>query len=310
MRYNLNTSGGRLGEEIAKFYISQVILALEYLHEKDIIHRDVKPENILLSGNGYVKLTDFGVSKILNNKSHDCRSTSGTHGYMAPEMYVAPGYRHSCPVDWFAMGVTLFELLFGHRPFDSKTIKGNQCCDKGGPYQLQVPFPSTHEGSKLSRSCQHFLRGLLHACPEKRMTGQTTQFRSRRITGPFLVREHPWLKKVSWSTIYRSALPPPFVPSTAAVRSCLSDRDSATLLQQHHQAEPVATVEQENFMHYHFQTLNLEIPHKQQKLSCLDVSATSASPCELSHSIREGQSQNEKMKVVSSRDYLPQICLM
>jgi serine/threonine protein kinase len=77
LRYNLSASGGRFSETRAKFYIAQVILALEYLHRIGIIHRDVKPENLLLNDDGYIKLADFGVSKVLSAKTGDCRSTSG-----------------------------------------------------------------------------------------------------------------------------------------------------------------------------------------------------------------------------------------
>jgi serine/threonine kinase 32 len=101
MRYNLSLLGGIFSEELARFYLCQVILALEYLHQLRIIHSttpsplalphdvllsiylsgDIKPENILLNDDGFIKLTDFGVSKFLS-PFDDCRSTSGTHGYM------------------------------------------------------------------------------------------------------------------------------------------------------------------------------------------------------------------------------------
>ena len=84
MRYNLKCAPYyRFSEHRARFYIAQVLLAVEACHQACILHRDVKPENILLKENGYVVLSDFGVAKLLD-KIEDCRSTSGTHGYMAP----------------------------------------------------------------------------------------------------------------------------------------------------------------------------------------------------------------------------------
>ncbi len=71
----------RYPEATAKFYACVLIKAVSACHQANILHRDVKPENILLTGNGYLKLTDFGVAKILPD-IEDCRSTSGTHGYM------------------------------------------------------------------------------------------------------------------------------------------------------------------------------------------------------------------------------------
>lgn len=86
-----------------------MVLALEYIHSNAIIHRDVKPENILFDTNGYVKLTDFGIARTFspNNQS----DTSGTPGYMAPE--VIKGQQHGFTADYFAVGVILHELMFG-----------------------------------------------------------------------------------------------------------------------------------------------------------------------------------------------------
>ena len=80
MKYNLrNSSTGRFTEQTTLFFISQVLLALDHCHKKGILHRDIKPENILLDSTGYIKLTDFGVSKHLSDIKN-CTSTSGTHG--------------------------------------------------------------------------------------------------------------------------------------------------------------------------------------------------------------------------------------
>lgn len=80
MKYNLrNSPRGRFTEQTTLFFISQVLLALDHCHKKGILHRDIKPENILLGSTGYIKLTDFGVSKQLS-EIENCISTSGTHG--------------------------------------------------------------------------------------------------------------------------------------------------------------------------------------------------------------------------------------
>jgi serine/threonine protein kinase len=82
LRYNLSKSlGGKFTENVGRFYVAQLILALEYCHSLGVLHRDVKPENILLLGTGYIKLTDFGVARQLEENNH-CYSSSGTHGYM------------------------------------------------------------------------------------------------------------------------------------------------------------------------------------------------------------------------------------
>ena len=82
MKYNLAIApGGCFDERRSMFYIGQVFLALQHCHQRGVLHRDIKPENIMLDGTGYIKLTDFGVSKHLSD-IEDCRSTSGTHGYL------------------------------------------------------------------------------------------------------------------------------------------------------------------------------------------------------------------------------------
>ena len=262
LRYNMNANGGKLHEETAKFYIAQVILALEYLHEVQVIHRDVKPENILLNDDGYIKLTDFGVSKRLNEEGY-CRSTSGTHGYMAPEMYISPQYAHDSAADWFAVGVTLFELLIGQRPFDVKTLKGNQCREMG-PYQLHVGFVSPRQGSELSYECQHFLRSLLAAPPERRLKGKTKTCSSKHSSSRYeqkrddqlspYVRDHPWLRRIKWEMLYYRALPVPFIPDSVMIRSCLSPADAMALMKEHRKLKQnlISKSAQEAFSGYHY----------------------------------------------------------
>lgn len=86
-------------ESVAKFYAAEILLALEYLHNRNIIYRDLKPENILLSKEGHIKLSDFGMSKICFSKSQLAFSICGTPEYIAPEIIQGKGYDQSA--DWF-----------------------------------------------------------------------------------------------------------------------------------------------------------------------------------------------------------------
>jgi len=96
------------------FYIAQMILAIEHLHSLDILHRDIKPENVLIDQDGYVKLTDFGLSK--TDVSHNSAASSfcGTPFYIAPEMVKKK--RYGKPIDCWAIGILLFELVTGNPP--------------------------------------------------------------------------------------------------------------------------------------------------------------------------------------------------
>ena len=92
-----------------EFIIACIVLGLEYIHSKSIIHRDIKPENLILDDKGYVRITDFGISKFFSTKnSHE---TSGTPRYMSPE--VMRGQNHTAAVDFFALGVIGYEFMLG-----------------------------------------------------------------------------------------------------------------------------------------------------------------------------------------------------
>ena len=102
-----------------KFYAAQIFLAIDYLHKNGYIYRDLKPENILLDNKGYIKLTDFGLCKLVTNENINEKYTiCGTLSYIAPEILMGKSYDYS--VDWFSFGVVIYVLLCGEYPFESK----------------------------------------------------------------------------------------------------------------------------------------------------------------------------------------------
>jgi len=103
----------------SQFFISCIILGLEYLHNNNIIHRDIKPENLVLDYKGYCHITDFGIAKI--QKENNSKETSGTPGYMSPEVLCAQN--HTVVVDYFAIGVMCYEFMKGYRPYLGKGRK-------------------------------------------------------------------------------------------------------------------------------------------------------------------------------------------
>lgn len=100
----------KFDEEIARFYAAEILLALEYLHDKSIIYRDLKPENILLDNDGHIRITDFGLSKVLYSTNQLTYSLCGTPEYIAPEIIMGGGYTQA--VDWFSFVSQL--LCRGH----------------------------------------------------------------------------------------------------------------------------------------------------------------------------------------------------
>ena len=104
MRYHISWKK-KFTEEQTKFFMSNIIIALEYIHNLGVIHRDIKPENLVFDAHGYVRIIDFGIARILTQENH--KDTSGTPGYMAPEVMCRQN--HGISVDYFALGVIGYE---------------------------------------------------------------------------------------------------------------------------------------------------------------------------------------------------------
>ncbi len=107
----------RFPEHLAKFYFIEILLGLEYLHNLDIVYRDIKPENILIDIEGHVKIADFGLAKIIPRREKSY-SFCGSSEYMCPEMLLARG--HDKQLDYYCMGALLYEMLTGLPPYYTK----------------------------------------------------------------------------------------------------------------------------------------------------------------------------------------------
>ena len=104
----------RFGKLQSSFYAAQVVMMLEHLHSFNIIYRDLKPENLLISADGYLKLTDFGFAKEVTNRTY---TLCGTPEYIAPEILKNIG--HGKGADWWALGILIYEMLVGIDPFNA-----------------------------------------------------------------------------------------------------------------------------------------------------------------------------------------------
>jgi len=116
--FYLLRSSDRFTEIRVKFYAAEILLALECLHNMNIVYRDLKPENLLLDAEGHIRLTDFGLSKILK-KRETCFSFCGTPEYLAPEIITGEGYNQD--IDFWAFGLIIYEMLSGINPFKVST---------------------------------------------------------------------------------------------------------------------------------------------------------------------------------------------
>jgi serine/threonine protein kinase len=106
-------SVGKFSPNQACFYASHVTMIFEYLHSKNVVYRDLKPENLLIDPDGYLKLTDFGFAKIVEGRTY---TLCGTPEYLCPEILTNKG--HGKGVDWWTLGILIYEMIAGIDPFN------------------------------------------------------------------------------------------------------------------------------------------------------------------------------------------------
>ncbi|KAI9045801.1 serine/threonine protein kinase SCH9 [Aspergillus affinis] len=185
---------GRFQEARAKFYIAELILALQHLHEHDIVYRDLKPENILLDANGHIALCDFGLSKANLTQNDTTNTFCGTTEYLAPEVLLdEQGYTKM--VDFWSLGVLVFEMCCGWSPFyaeDTQQMYKNIAFGK-------VRFPR----DALSTEGRNFVKGLLNRNPKHRLGAKGDAKE---------LMEHPFFHDVDWEALCRKEVIPPFKP--------------------------------------------------------------------------------------------------
>lgn len=161
---------GGIGEATARRYIRDVVAGLMYLHSHNIVHGDIKPENLLVDINGRVKICDFSVSRSFEDDNDELRRSPGTPVFTAPECCLGLTY-HGKAADVWALGVTLYCLVLGQYPFIGETLQDTY--DKIVNDELVIP-----EG--MDSELAHLLEGLLCKDPNKRMTLD-------------VVASHPWV---------------------------------------------------------------------------------------------------------------------
>ncbi|KAJ5076051.1 serine/threonine-protein kinase [Anaeramoeba ignava] len=218
-----------LSEELTRFFVAETVLAVEAMHKLAYIHRDLKPDNLLIDASGHIKLTDFGLSKELKNIDNTMDtlktkkdeysiletdkfrsqielrnasvkarrqlvfSTVGTPDYIAPEVFSKTGYNDSC--DWWSLGVIMFEMLCGYPPFSAKSRR--ETFLKIQNWKKYLVFPSD---VLVSREAKDLIYKL--CCePENRLT-------------PEQIKKHPFFKGVDWENIRQQTSP--YIPQLSS----------------------------------------------------------------------------------------------
>ncbi|KAM5195004.1 ribosomal protein S6 kinase alpha-6 isoform 2-T3 [Hipposideros larvatus] len=183
----------RFPEEDGKFYIAEIALALDHLHQLGIVYRDLKPENILIDEMGHIKLTDFGLCKESVDKKNKAYSFCGTLEYMAPEVVDKKG--HSQSADWWSYGIVMFEMLTGSVPFQSKDR--HETMDMILEANLRMP-------RFLSAEAQSLLTMLLERNPVHRLGSKGVQE----------IQKHDFFANIDWNKLYKREVKPPFKPNS------------------------------------------------------------------------------------------------
>uniref|UniRef100_A0A8C6B7B3 Serine/threonine-protein kinase 32B n=1 Tax=Monodon monoceros TaxID=40151 RepID=A0A8C6B7B3_MONMO len=196
LRYHLQQNV-HFTEGAVKLYICELALALEYLQRYHIIHRDIKPDNILLDEHGHVHITDFNIATVVKG-TEKASSMAGTKPYMAPEVfqvYVDGGPGYSYPVDWWSLGVTAYELLRGWRPYE---IHSATPIDE----ILNIfKVERVHYSSTWCKGMVALLKKLLTKDPKSRLSSLGD------------VQSAPYLADMNWDAVWEKALMPGFVPN-------------------------------------------------------------------------------------------------
>ncbi|ETV84497.1 AGC protein kinase [Aphanomyces astaci] len=188
---------GYFTEGAARFYIAELVLALEHLHRHGVVYRDLKPENVLLTADGHAKLVDFGLAKFgILEPTHGTTTMCGSFEYLAPEVWT--GNEYGTAVDWWSLGIVLFEMLTGLPPWynSSDSFSSPNEYTKARSSPLAIP-------SHVSPDAAHLIQSLLIPRPSARLGSQR---------GSAEVKDHPFFEGWNWKAMAHGALPPPISP--------------------------------------------------------------------------------------------------
>ncbi|PVU98601.1 hypothetical protein BB559_001428 [Furculomyces boomerangus] len=200
----------RFSENRSRFYVSEIISAIGYLHELGIIYRDLKPENCLLDAHGHVRIVDFGLVKILDKNGNDGLTNNrtftfcGTPEYLTPEVLMRQPYGKE--VDWYCLGAILYEMIVGLPPFYSTnpTEMYNSILND----QLRFPPPSQTQPS-IGNLTKDFITKLMNKHPTRRL--------GYGPNGTENIKRHLYFYGINWKKIYNLEYQPPFIPEQSSI---------------------------------------------------------------------------------------------
>ena len=184
------------------FYISNILLMLDYLQKNQIAHRDIKPDNIMIDSNGYLKMVDFGTAKIITNYTS---SVVGTPYFMAPEVLRGEGYSFSC--DYWSSGVCLYQMYYDSFPFGSRA---NSILDVyKSILNEELKFRNITSNPAETTAMNELISSLL------------TKNSDERLCDLNKIKELSAFAKFNWDNIHDFKAKPPYIPPTFPVPTVL-----------------------------------------------------------------------------------------
>lgn len=195
LRFHLNRK--TFTEDAIRFWIAELACAIRYLHSKRVVHRDIKPDNVLLDDRGHAHITDFNIATHIK-ADRPLTSHSGTCAYMAPEVFRGGGY--GATVDWWSLGVMFYECIYGRRPFESD----NQEELKKMIVKAPIKYPDMDP--PVSPACISAIQGFLERDITKRLGCGPNGFA--------FIQNHPFFRNIDWSSLENKSLNPIFRPSS------------------------------------------------------------------------------------------------
>lgn len=281
----------RFTEEQTKFFVACIVLALDYVHSQGFLHRDIKPENIVFDEKGYLRVTDFGISRKWSPDNG--KETSGTPGYMAPEVMCR--MQHSFESDYYAVGVIVYECMTGRRPYDGKSRK--EIRDQILARQESIKPEERPKGWSLEAI--DFVNRMIARKPHKRLG----------FNGISEVMNHPWFKGFRWDKLKRKELEPPFTPNVREVfdylRTLSEDSTHTTEVQDLDFNSPEV---KELFSGYSFNNQDAKFRASEREKTSREKPETfehrkhTSSPSKILKPLRASQSP-KKLQKVFSRNY-------
>lgn len=187
LKYHMRTGKGFTLQRV-RFYLAQIALSISYIHSQGYIHRDIKPDNILLDSEGNCHLTDFNLSDRISEEK-ELRNFAGTRPYIAPEIYLKEPYGKE--VDWWSLGVVVYELIFDELPF-----VGTKSQMRNLVTREKLSFPDNDTNPELL----NLIKGLLRKDKKRRFGFED-------------IKKHKWMEGVDWEGVEQKTVPTPWTPN-------------------------------------------------------------------------------------------------